>query len=132
MKFSTPHENRFAQWLAGILLASIAGMSQAQNSDPVAEGKKAFVACAACHSIDGSKKITGPTLKAIVGRSAASDKNYGRYSQALRDSKIVWTTAELDVFMKAPAQRVKGTTMVVSVADAKKRAAIVAYLGTIK
>lgn len=96
------------------------------------EGKAAFVACGGCHSVDGSAKPTGPTLKGVVGRKAASVAAYRNYSAALRTSKITWTAQELDAYLKAPATRVKGTTMMIATPDAKRRKAIVAYLGTLK
>jgi cytochrome c len=116
---------------AALLLAGLcgAGAVQAQTAQ---EGKAAFVVCASCHSVDGSAKPTGPTLKGVVGRKAAADPKYKGYSQALRNSKIVWTAQELDAYLKAPATRVKGTTMMVSVPDEKRRKAIVAYLRSLK
>jgi cytochrome c len=103
--------------------------AQAQTAQ---EGKTAYVACAACHSVDGSAKATGPTLKGVVGRKAAGVAAYRGYSTALRNSRITWTAQELDAYLKAPTTRVKGTTMMVGVADAKRRKAIIAYLATLK
>jgi cytochrome c len=74
----------------------------------------------------------GPTLKAVVGRKAASDAGYKRYSNALQASGITWTLAELDAYLKAPNTRVKGTSMMVSLKDDKKRAAVIRYLQTQK
>jgi cytochrome c len=98
----------------------------------VEAGKKAFVTCGACHSIDGSAKPLGPTLKNVVGRKAASDAGYKRYSKALRDSGIAWSEAELDAYLKAPSARVKGTTMMIALPDDARRAAVIAYLKTLK
>jgi cytochrome c len=95
------------------------------------EGRAAFVICAGCHSVDGSTK-SGPTLKGTFGRKAAADAGFKSYSSALRNSKIVWTAAELDAYLKAPTTRVKGTTMMVGVPDAKRRKAIIAYMRTLK
>jgi cytochrome c len=104
----------------------------AKTTDTPAADKGAFVMCAGCHSSDGSAKAMGPTLKGIVGRKAATDAGYKRYSKALLTSGIAWNNAELDAYLKAPNTRVKGTTMMVGVADVKKRAAIVRYLNTLK
>ena len=101
-------------------------------ADSAEAGKRAFVVCSACHSVDGSAKSTGPTLKGIVGRKAAADLAYKTYSKALQASAITWSTAELDAYLKAPGQRVKGTTMMVNAGDPKRRLAIIRYLETLK
>jgi cytochrome c len=115
--------------VAWMLCSAFAASAHAQTAQ---EGKAAFAACAACHSVDGGVKPTGPTLKGIVGRKAAADSKYKAYSTALRNSKITWTTQELDAYLKAPTAKVKGTTMMVAVPDEKRRKAIIAYLRTLK
>ncbi len=127
---STRHARmRFALSIGAILSCSVVAQTQAQTAQ---EGKAAFSGCIACHSVDGSAKPSGPSLKGIVGRKAASDTKYKGYSQALRNSKITWTAQELDAYLKAPAARVKGTTMMVTTPDEKRRKAIIAYLRTLK
>ncbi len=95
-------------------------------------GQKQFALCGACHSADGSAKPTGPTLKGILARKAAADGGYKNYSKALKASKIVWTDKELDAFLAAPSKRVPGTSMMINVADAGKRKALIDYLKTLK
>ncbi len=113
---------------SALFLGMLALSAHAQTAQ---EGKAAFAACAGCHSVDGSAK-PGPTLKGVVGRKAASVAAYRSYSSALRGSGITWTAQELDAYLKAPATRVKGTTMMIATPDAKRRKAIVAYLATLK
>jgi cytochrome c len=115
--------------LLTLLFAAMANSATAQTA---AEGKTAFTACAACHSIDGSAKPMGPTLKGIVGRKAASDPKYTKYSTGLKNSKITWTAAELDAYLKAPTAKVKGTSMLVATPDQKRRQSIIAYLKSLK
>ena len=112
--------------LASLLISSISAWADAKSD------QAAFAVCAACHSVDGSAKATGPTLQAVFGRKAASDAAYTRYSKALIASNITWTVAELDAYLAAPNKRAKGTTMMVAVADAKRRAAVIRYLQTLK
>lgn len=114
------------------MLSLCCTLSLGAHAQTAQEGKAAFVACAGCHSVDGSAKPTGPTLKGVVGRKAASVAAYRNYSAALRGSKITWTAQELDAYLKAPSTRVKGTTMMIATPDEKRRKAIVAYLGTLK
>lgn len=116
--------------LAALSLCGVFSLSA--HAQTAQEGKKAFVACTGCHSVDGSAKPTGPTLKGVVGRKAAGVAAYRNYSTALRSSNITWTAQELDAYLKAPSTRVKGTTMMIATPDAKRRKAIVAYLATLK
>jgi cytochrome c len=121
--------NAFALQTAALVGAALIAPAHAQTAQ---EGKAAFAACVACHSVDGSVRPAGPTLKGIVGRKAAADTKYKAYSTALRNSKITWTAQELDAYLKAPTAKVKGTTMMVGVPDEKRRKAIIAYLRTLK
>ncbi len=114
-----------------VTAAAMFGAASSAQAQTAQEGRAAFVICASCHSVDGSTKA-GPTLKGTFGRKAAADSEFNSYSSALRNSKIVWTAAELDAYLKAPTTRVTGTTMMVGVPDAKRRKAIIAYMRTLK
>ncbi len=116
--------------LAALSLCSMLPLGA--HAQTAQEGKAAFVACTGCHSVDGSAKPTGPTLKGVVGRKAAGVAAYRNYSAPLRASNITWTAQELDAYLKAPSTRVKGTTMMIATPDAKRRKAIIAYLVTLK
>lgn len=122
-----------AQRLAiGLLIFGLWCSPMQAKAQTVTQGKSAVVACIGCHSLDGSAKPGGPTLKGVFDRKAATDPGYKRYSRALRDSGIVWTAQELDAYLKAPAVRVKGTSKVSAVADETRRKAIIDYLRTLK
>lgn len=87
--------------------------------------------CMMCHSVTpGAKPGMGPNLAGVGGRAAASTDF--KYSPALKASKLKWDTATLDKFLSGPGKLVPGTRMVISVPDAKQRAALVAYLATLK
>jgi cytochrome c len=98
-------------------------------ADLVSKGRNAFAACVACHAITaGEASGSGPNLNGVVGRAAASVKDFG-YSKALQSSGISWTETELDGFLKNPATKVPGTSMAVAGNDdAEERKAIIAYL----
>jgi len=92
-----------------------------------------FALCGACHpvSMDGASAM-GPNLRGVVGRKAGSLAGFG-YSKAMRDSAIVWTPEELDAYLSNVQQKVPGAMMTLSsVADPADRAAIIAYLKTLR
>jgi cytochrome c len=125
MKFSL--RRSFAVCVVPGLLLSV---SLAYGQD-VQAGRNAFAVCASCHSVDGSKKPAGPTLKGIVG-SEAGKGEFALYSQAMRQSGITWTAAELDAYLAAPTKKLPGTTMFINVASEKQRRDLIAYLTTLR
>jgi glucose/arabinose dehydrogenase len=103
------------------------------------DGRKIFrQQCMLCHSAepgDGGG-AQGPKLYDVFGRKAASGAAFG-YTQALKDSKLVWDAQTLARFLEAPTRVVPGTSMVNAVPAQKDRENLVAYFqalqdGTIK
>lgn len=101
--------------------------------DLVAAGKAAFAVCAACHSVEpGGASGIGPNLHGVVGRAAGTLAGF-TYSKAMSGSGITWSEAELQAFLANPSAKVPGTAMAAGqVADAQRRAAIIAYLASLK
>lgn len=84
--------------------------------------------CAACHSVATANTFgIAPSLKAVVGRKAASVPGFG-YSEALRASGVTWTPEALDRFLKSPSKMVPRTNMAISVTDPEDRAEIIQFL----
>ncbi len=101
------------------------------RADEVSDGRSAFAACSACHSIDGNEGL-GPHLNGVIGRKAASVAGFN-FSPAMKRANIVWDAQALDKFLADPQQGVPGNRMPFSgLSDATKRADIAAYLGTLK
>jgi cytochrome c len=103
--------------------------ANAQSAD---RGRPAFAQCAACHGIKAGEKKLAPTLFGIVGRKAGAVSGLAAPSTALARSGKQWTAKDLDIFLSSPSKMIPGTKMVVSVADTRRRADIVAYLATLK
>jgi cytochrome c len=77
-------------------------------------GELLSYACLACHTLEeGGEHQIGPNLYGVFGRPAASLPGFD-YSEALRDSEIVWSPAELDRWLADPAGFLPGTTMAFS------------------
>lgn len=89
--------------------------------------------CASCHTVDNKlSSRAGPGLYNVIGRKAGAVPGYN-YSDALSKAGAAgktWTRDELDVFLRDPNKDVPGTTMPIGIADAKQRAAVIAYLAT--
>jgi len=108
-----------------LLLAALAASAAAAPAD-VAAGEAVYARCQACHALAYDR--TGPRHCGLIGRRAGSVPGYA-YSEAMKKSKIVWSAATLDRFLANPTAAVPGTTMgYAGVADAKERAALIAYL----
>lgn len=99
----------------------------------VRHGAVVFGQCALCHNAEkGGGNGMGPNLFGIVGRKAASVPGFP-YSPALKNSKIVWTDAELRRWVAAPQQLVPGSRMFFAgLHDQKDVDDLIAYLKTRK
>lgn len=120
---------------ATLLIAVVAFASPAMSADRgcnIQAGKKVSAMCVACHSFDAGKNMTGPTLYGVVGRQSASAKGF-RYSRAITNLNIKWTTAKLDEFLSAPQKFARGTAMAFGgIPDKQKRADLVCYMKSVK
>lgn len=100
-------------------------------------GRAAFSACAICHSTKdpngaGYAPMVGPSLFGVYGAKAGHVASYD-YSQAMREANLTWNDATLDQYIAHPQEVVPKTRMAfVGEADPEKRAAIIAYLKTLK
>ena len=86
---------------AALIVASTStGMAQ-----DVQKGKTVFNQCMACHAIgpDAQNKI-GPELNGLDGRKAGTVANFS-YSDANKNSGIVWNEASFKDYIKTPGPR---------------------------
>ena len=98
-------------------------------SASVADGKKIFKKCAACHSITkgGANKI-GPALWGVLGRQAGLVSDY-KYSKAMTSHGKAWSFEEMDGFLTKPKDWIKGTKMsFVGLKKETERAAVILYM----
>jgi len=92
-----------------------------------ADGAQLFnMQCKMCHS--GGPM--GPSLNGVAGGKIAA-KDFA-YSPALKAKGGTWTDANLDAFLKAPAQFAPGTKMLIAVPSDENRAALIGFLKTLK
>lgn len=95
------------------------------------KGAKVFGACAACHSLEPDRHLSGPSLAKIYGREAGTIEGFLRYSKVLKESKIVWDEKTLDAWLKDPQALVPGNLMAFQgIPDPQARADLLAFMKT--
>jgi cytochrome c len=75
-------------------------------------GEASFKKCAPCHDVgDAAKNKIGPMLNGIEGRKSGSIEGY-KYSDANKNSGLVWNEATFLEYIKDPKAKVPNTKMV--------------------
>jgi cytochrome c len=111
-----------------VLTGATTNLGYAQDAE---HGKAIFKACAACHAMDHANRI-GPGLEGIIGRRAGTAPSF-RYSDAIKQSGIVWDTKTLDAYLESPQKVVPGNKMTYAgVKNPTDRTDLVTYLATLK
>ena len=95
--------------LAILLVSSMACFARAQD---VAAGKTSFNKCLPCHAIgEGAKNKVGPELNGLDGRKAGTAPGY-TYSDANKNSGIIWNEAQFKEYIRDPRAKIPGTKMI--------------------
>ena len=98
----------------------------ADSPADVTRGKAIYARCGACHALTYNR--TGPRHCGLFGRRAGSLPDFD-YSEAMRQSRIVWSAATLSAFLENPMGAIPGTTMgYAGIDDPRERADLIAYL----
>ena len=121
--------DRFRRWAPALAVGALAPALPALAAGDVARGAQAARACLACHSFSPGQHLTGPSLAGVWGRQAGTAAGFGRYSEAIERSELIWDAKTLDAWLANPAAVVPGNTMpFAGIADAGVRADLLAYL----
>jgi cytochrome c len=94
--------------VAAVLIAvsSVSGMAQDAQ-----KGKTLFNVCLVCHAIGpGAQNKIGPELNGLDGRKAGTVPNFD-YSDANKNSGIVWNEDTFEDYIKNPAAKIPETKM---------------------
>lgn len=101
----------FRSFLAAAFFAAAV---HAANAQEVAAGEKSFNKCRACHQVGESAKNTlGPVLNGLIGRKTGTIDGYN-YSDANRNSGLVWDETVFAEYIKDPKAKIPGTKMMFS------------------
>ena len=109
--------------LVTMLVMIYSGTSFAAG-DPV-HGETVYKSCSVCHSFD--KNGIGPRHRDIFGNKAGSVADY-QYSDALRNSQLVWDEDTLSRWLANPQALVPGAKMFFMVRNAQDRADVIEFL----
>lgn len=126
---------RTAIWMVIPALVSFAGMAVAQtaNTDQLEppsleRGEELWGKCRACHTLDAKgRNIVGPRLHGVFGRRAGSVPDY-RYSEAMKQSTVIWTERTMDAYLAATQDFMPGNKMYGGLAIAQDRIDLIAWL----
>ena len=115
-----------AKILAVSLALAAAGPSFAGD---VEAGKKTFVKCSVCHTLEKDVSKIGPSLHGVFGRKAGTLASYALYSEAMKNSGVVWSEETIRELVKAPRTYIKGTRMIfLGLRDDEEIAGLLAYI----
>ncbi len=115
-----------------VLAIVISLMSARAHAQDAMAGEKVFKAnCGICHSVQPGRNMVGPSLFSVVNRHSGEIPGF-HYSDANKNSGLVWTVATLDRYLAGPRELVPGTKMTFpGLKDPKQRADLIAYLATL-
>ena len=89
-----------------IAVSSVSGMAQDAQ-----KGKTVFNVCLVCHAIGpGAQNKIGPELNGLDGRNAGTAPNFD-YSDANKNSGIVWNEETFEDYIRNPAAKIPDTKM---------------------
>jgi len=82
----------------------------AHAADPAA-GANVFKRCVVCHMVgEDAQPRVGPVLNGLIGRKAGSYEGF-KYTEANKNSGLVWDEATLAKYLKNPRAAIPGTSM---------------------
>lgn len=116
--------------IAALLLAAAVLHSSWAWSADAARGQDLYTSrCGACHSV--ADNGPGPRHRGVFGCRAGTQAGFD-YSDALRESGLIWNDSTLDRWLSDPNKTVPGNMMAVQLAnDPKDRADLIAFLHSV-
>ena len=95
-----------------VALTSMTAATTGALAQDAAAGKSSFNKCLACHAIgEGAKNKVGPVLNGLESRKSGTVEGYS-YSEANKNSGIVWSKEVFLEYIKDPKGKIPGTKMI--------------------
>ncbi len=95
-----------------VAIVVLAVSTAAAFGQDVQKGQSLFNQCMVCHAIGpGAQNKIGPELNGLDGRPAGTAPNFA-YSDANKNSGIVWNETNFKEYIKDPRAKVPGTKMI--------------------
>ncbi len=118
-------------WASLAALALGLALSPAHANGDIKRGAAVFATqCSECHSIREGQDRKGPSLFAVLGRKAAQNSRFA-YSDAMKQSGIIWTPDRLAAYITNPRKVVPAGKMKFDgLDDAAELADLLAYLNS--
>lgn len=92
--------------------AMLIGSLSAATAQDLAAGETSFKKCLACHAVgESAKNKVGPLLNGLEGRKSGTIEGYN-YTEANKNSGIVWDEATFSDYIKDPRAKIPGTKMI--------------------
>jgi cytochrome c len=94
-----------------VTAALIVASTAASLAQDVEKGANVFKKCLPCHSIGaGAANKVGPELNGLDGRHSGTVAGFN-YSDANKNSGVVWSEATFKEYIKDPKAKIPGTKM---------------------
>jgi cytochrome c len=108
------------------ILAGVACLTLGLSAFAKDAGREAFEKrCTGCHALDKIK--FGPPLRKVFGNGAGKDPQF-TYSDAMKNSPVVWDESTLDRWLTDTDRVIPGNDMAFRLNDPAERSSIIAYL----
>lgn len=96
---------------AAMLAASASAVSAQDATEAIKAGAVVYRQCAACHLLQPDVHLSGPSLAGLWGKRAGTVAGFGRYTEALKQSEILWDASALYAWTANPGTMIPGTSM---------------------
>ena len=112
--------------IGAVLTAAMSALAVAQDLE---NGKAVWNKCRACHQVgENARNLVGPVLNGLIGRKSGTVEGFD-YSEANKNSGIVWDDATFREYIKNPKAKIPNTKMVfVGLSDPQDIEDLLAFL----